>query len=42
MNFMGKLALIALIACAANAYKDPLVEPGRTVMVHLFEWKWPE
>ena len=24
------------------AYKDPLVEPGRTVMIHLFEWKWTD
>jgi len=24
----------------ASAYKDPLTVPGRTVMIHLFEWKW--
>ena len=26
----------------AFAYKSPLTLPGRTVFVHLFEWKWTE
>lgn len=42
---MKTLGLIALILCLlniVNAYKDPLVAPGRSVMIHLFEWKWTE
>ena len=38
------LALIATVALGlgSSAHKDPLVVPGRTVMIHLFEWKWTE
>jgi len=33
------LTILGMILCV-NAYKDPLVAPGRSVMIHLFEWKW--
>ena len=36
---------VVALSCSAiliNAYKDPLVVPGRSVMIHLFEWKWTE
>jgi len=39
--------IIILIVCGAflstaSAYKDPLVLHGRSVNVHLFEWKWTD
>lgn len=43
MTFI-KLALfftLSLSLCV-NAYKDPLVASGRSVMIHLFEWKWSD
>ena len=40
------LILVCLLAIGANfnaeAFKDPLVSNGRSVMIHLFEWKWTE
>jgi alpha-amylase len=35
------IIFLAAILCA-NAYKDPLVAPWRSVMIHLFEWKWSD
>nr|AAP97393.1 alpha-amylase 2 [Diatraea saccharalis] len=41
---MVKLLIVALVALAvfANAYKNPHYAPGRSVNVHLFEWKWDD
>lgn len=36
------LAFIAIGADSAVASKDLNYVPGRTVMVHLFEWKWKD
>ena len=38
------LALLSFcfLATLISATKDPLVFSGRTVMVHLFEWKWAD
>ncbi len=48
MHFNSLITLITLIVSFLNVikiaytYKDPLVSPGRSVMIHLFEWKWTE
>jgi len=38
---LGLIAVLAL-SLGSNAHKDPLTLPGRTVMIHLFEWKWTD
>ena len=35
------LALLGLFF-VAQGFKDPNVFPGRSVMIHLFEWKWTD
>jgi hypothetical protein len=35
------ICLVVLIA-NINALKDPLMTDGRSVLIHLFEWKWNE
>lgn len=42
MNYISLLALFISLFSALNAQKDPLVTPGRSVMIHLFEWKWTD
>ncbi|XP_063830685.1 alpha-amylase 2-like [Ostrinia nubilalis] len=41
---MGKLTFLglAVLAAVSAAYKDPHYVPGRSVNVHLFEWKWDD
>lgn len=34
--------LIVAFATVALAQKNPNYQPGRTGMVHLFEWKWKD
>ncbi|KAL4718466.1 hypothetical protein ACJJTC_001372 [Scirpophaga incertulas] len=36
------LLAVAVFARAANDYKNPYYVPGRSVNVHLFEWKWED
>jgi alpha-amylase len=36
------LAVFTVLVAFSNAFKDPNVVPGRSVMVHLFEWKWSD
>ena len=42
----GGLTLLSVavlfFAWTADAHNDPNVKDGRTVAVHLFEWKWTE
>ncbi|XP_049811104.1 alpha-amylase 1-like [Schistocerca nitens] len=38
----GALLVLAAVVAAAMAQKDPYWLPGRTAMVHLFEWKWAD
>lgn len=40
-----KLLTVCMILCGSlfvNAYHDPYWWSGRSVMVHLFEWKWTD
>ncbi|XP_039753161.1 alpha-amylase 2-like [Pararge aegeria] len=37
---MLRLIVLLSAACLAVAFKNPHYAPGRTTMVHLFEWKW--
>lgn len=32
----------AIVLSHASSTKDPNFAPGRSVMVHLFEWKWSD
>lgn len=34
------LNIVLVLGQLSSAYKDPNVALGRSVMVHLFEWKW--
>lgn len=43
MKVSSALLIFALVAFAsANRHKNPHYAPGRTTMVHLFEWKWDD
>lgn len=42
MKLLVTLFVIVALSLSSCAHKDPLVTPGRTVMIHLFEWKWTE
>lgn len=42
MKTISLIAVVISLVSVINAYKDPLVAPGRSVMIHLFEWKWTE
>ena len=37
-----KFFVLLTVSLLANAYKDPLTVPGRTTLIHLFEWKWAD
>lgn len=39
---MLRLVLWLTAIVAVLAYKNPYYAPGRTTMVHLFEWKWDD
>ena len=39
-KILALILSIFLIINKTNGYKDPLTVPGRSVMIHLFEWKW--
>lgn len=39
---MLKSLLILSVACLAYAQHHPHFWPGRTGIVHLFEWKWKD
>lgn len=42
-TYIKVFALLAIGLCLfVEAHKDPLTAEGRTVMIHLFEWKWTE
>jgi alpha-amylase len=36
------IVIFLAVISYANAYKDPLVVSRRSVMIHLFEWKWTD
>jgi len=36
------IAVLAALDLGCSAHKDPLTLPNRTVMIHLFEWKWTD
>ena len=36
------LFFLSLAVSMTVGHKDPLYRDGRSVMVHLFEWKWDE
>lgn len=41
MNFLSVFVFCIIVASAcAQGSKNPNFAPGRSVMVHLFEWKW--
>lgn len=40
VNFLTAFIAIACVNDRAIASKDLNYAPGRSVMVHLFEWKW--
>lgn len=43
MNVSSALLIFALVALAsANRFKNLNYVPGRTTMVHMFEWKWDD
>ncbi|KAJ8717173.1 hypothetical protein PYW08_005572 [Mythimna loreyi] len=42
MGWQSLLCLVALAAVANGYYKNPHYAPGRSVNVHLFEWKWDD
>lgn len=39
---MLKYLALLVLAFVVQAYKDPNVAFGRSVMIHLFEWKWTD
>lgn len=42
MKILSLVTIVLALVSALDAYKDPLVGAGRSVMIHLFEWKWTE
>jgi len=39
---LSKVLALFTVSLVASAYKDPLTAPGRTTIIHLFEWKWSD
>lgn len=43
MRIFSAIFLFAIAAIvSANRHKNPNYVPGRSAMVHLFEWKWED
>ena len=42
MNILSVIAILSVGSLLVHADYDPLYAPGRSTMVHLFEWKWKE